>query len=67
MKDKGKTPATKLAHLGRKPARYHGVVNMPVFHASTVLYETLEDFEKRRGVDNVVCPVRDVGGQRVEP
>ncbi|MCG8354761.1 MAG: cystathionine beta-lyase [Kiloniellales bacterium] len=38
---------TLLAHLGRDPGRYHGVVNMPVFHASTVLYDSLEDFESR--------------------
>ena len=47
MKDKGKRPATLLAHLGRDPARYQGVVNMPVFHASTVLFDSLEAFEDR--------------------
>lgn len=29
---------TKLAHAGRDPANFHGFVNPPVVHASTVLY-----------------------------
>jgi len=31
-------PDTKLAHAGRDPRAFHGFVNPPVVHASTVLY-----------------------------
>lgn len=33
---------TRLAHAGNDPRAYHGFVNPPVVHASTVLYETVE-------------------------
>ncbi|MBO9509102.1 cystathionine beta-lyase [Thalassospira sp. A3_1] len=39
-------PATKLVHAGRRSSEYHGVVNPPVLHASTILFETLADLEK---------------------
>ncbi|MET1415483.1 cystathionine beta-lyase [Roseibium sp. HPY-6] len=35
-------PDTKLAHLGRDPKSFHGFVNPPVVHASTVLYPDVE-------------------------
>lgn len=35
-------PDTKLAHLGREPRSFHGFVNPPVVHASTVLYPDVE-------------------------
>ncbi len=38
---------TKIAHLGRKPAAFHGAVNPPVYHASTILFESLADFRNR--------------------
>lgn len=38
----GKKPATRIVHQGRRSAEYHGVVNPPVFHASTILFPTLE-------------------------
>ena len=38
---------TQIAHLGRDPVRYQGAVNTPVFHASTVLYETMAAFDDR--------------------
>lgn len=41
-------PDTLLGHLGRDPARYFGVVNPPVHRASTLLFETVEDFEGAR-------------------
>ena len=34
-----------LVHAGRHPERYHGAVNPPVYHASTVLFPTLEALE----------------------
>ncbi|WP_422038753.1 cystathionine beta-lyase [Roseibium sp.] len=40
-----KTPIktdTKLAHAGRDPASFHGFVNPPVVHASTVLFPDVE-------------------------
>lgn len=36
-------PRTRLAHLGRNPARDHGLVNTPVGRASTVVFPTLAD------------------------
>ncbi|MHA7772641.1 cystathionine beta-lyase [Roseibium sp. M-1] len=35
-------PDTKLAHAGRDPRAFHGFVNPPVVHASTVLYPDVE-------------------------
>ncbi|HMK69916.1 MAG TPA: cystathionine beta-lyase, partial [Xanthobacteraceae bacterium] len=31
-------PETRVVTAGREPAAYHGFVNPPVYHASTVLY-----------------------------
>jgi cysteine-S-conjugate beta-lyase len=36
-------PETLLINAGRDPKDYHGFVNPPVYHASTVLYPTAED------------------------
>jgi cystathionine beta-lyase len=41
-------PATRLVTGGRDPAAHHGFVNPPVYHASTVLYPTAQDFRARR-------------------
>jgi cystathionine beta-lyase len=41
-------PATRLVTGGRDPSAFHGFVNPPVYHASTVLYPTAEDFRARR-------------------
>jgi cystathionine beta-lyase len=35
-------PDTRLAHAGRDPLAFHGFVNPPVVHASTVLYPNVE-------------------------
>ena len=35
------------AHATTEPQRPYGVVNPPVYHASTVLYPTLEAFRRR--------------------
>ena len=40
--------ATKVVTGGRDPASYHGFVNPPVYHASTVLYPSAEDFVAHR-------------------
>jgi cystathionine beta-lyase len=42
-------PRTKLALGGRDPFAHHGYVNPPVYHASTLLYRTAEDYLARRG------------------
>jgi cystathionine beta-lyase len=37
-------PDTKVTIGGRNPHAHHGFVNTPVYHASTLLYPTVEDF-----------------------
>ncbi len=37
---------TLLTHVGRDPFANHGVVNPPVYHASTILYPTLAALEE---------------------
>jgi len=39
---------TTLVTAGRDPPSYHGFVNPPVYHASTVLYRSAEDFLAHR-------------------
>lgn len=41
-------PETKVVSGGRDPFSYHGFVNPPVYHASTVLYPSAEDFLAHR-------------------
>ena len=38
---------TKLCHIGYDPADYHGFVNPPVVHASTVLFPNARAMETR--------------------
>ncbi len=38
-------PETRLAHAGRDSANHSGIVNPPVYHASTILFPTLDAFE----------------------
>ncbi|MBM3357514.1 MAG: cystathionine beta-lyase [Betaproteobacteria bacterium] len=42
---------TILAHAGRDPQRYQGMVNTPVFRTSTVIFPDLESYEARGGDD----------------
>src|SRR5262245_28167711 len=42
-------PATRFVTGGRDPQGFHGFVNPPVVHASTVLYPTVADYEARNG------------------
>ena len=42
-------PDTKVTIGGRNPHAHHGYVNTPVYHASTLLYRTAEDFLGRKG------------------
>jgi cystathionine beta-lyase len=36
---------TKLTHAGNSPFDNHGIVNPPVYHASTVLYRTVDELK----------------------
>ena len=40
----GVKPATRFVTGGRDPHGFHGFVNPPVVHASTVLYPTVDDY-----------------------
>ena len=42
---------TLLTHAGRDPRKYEGMVNMPVFRTSTVIFPSLEEYETREGDD----------------
>lgn len=42
-----KRPETTVITAGRKPFDHHGLVNPPVYHASTMLHPTVEALEKR--------------------
>ena len=46
-----KKPKTNLVHAGRYPHDNHGVVNPPVYHASTILQPSLDAFEAARKSD----------------
>lgn len=35
---------TQLGHAGRNPAAHDGIVNPPIYHASTMLYDSLADY-----------------------
>ena len=39
--------ATRATHAGRRPHENHGVVNPPVYHASTILSPTLAALRDR--------------------
>jgi len=41
-------PATRFVTGGRDPFSYYGFVNPPVYHASTVLYRTAQDYLAHR-------------------
>ena len=39
---------TKIVHSGLHPERHEGAVNPPVFHVSTILSQTVDEFRRRR-------------------
>jgi cystathionine beta-lyase len=47
-----------LVHSGKDPERHYGIVNLPVYHASTVLYPTIEAFNNRAEGDRKYHAVR---------
>lgn len=49
---------TVMVHSGREPERHYGIVNPPVYRASTILYPTLEAFSKRYEGDQKYRGVR---------
>jgi cystathionine beta-lyase len=40
-------PDTDIVHAGREPFAHHGFVNPPVYRGSTVLFRSLDSFERR--------------------
>ena len=48
IKEESYRTDTLLGHLGRDPAAHKGVVNPPVYHASTLLFESLEALQEYR-------------------
>jgi len=42
-----KRPETRVVGAGRTPFDHHGLVNPPVYHASTMLHRTMESLENR--------------------
>src|SRR5437667_12436772 len=48
MKSKSRKIDTLLTHAGRDPASNFGVVNPPVYHASTILYPTVKSIDERQ-------------------
>jgi cysteine-S-conjugate beta-lyase len=42
---------TLMVHAAREPERHSGIVNPPVYHASTILYPTLEAYSQRAAGD----------------
>ncbi|MDH5751306.1 MAG: cystathionine beta-lyase [Deltaproteobacteria bacterium] len=38
---------TRLVHLSQQPERHQGILNPPVYHASTIVYDSLADFRQR--------------------
>ncbi|WP_051335053.1 cystathionine beta-lyase [Bradyrhizobium sp. Ai1a-2] len=47
---------TRLCHVGRNPDKHAGMVNVPIYRGSTILSETLEEWQSRKG-----CPVASYG------
>lgn len=39
-------PETQIAHLGRDPKNNHGFVNPPVYHGSTIIFDSYANFKK---------------------
>ncbi len=58
MKHQKISAHTQAAHLGRDAKASHGFVNLPIYHGSTVLYETYQDFKelqnRRQNLNEVI-------------
>ena len=44
---------TLIVTAGRSPEDNYGIVNPPVYHASTVLFPTVAELERSQLIDNV--------------
>ena len=44
---------TIITHSGRNPFEHHGAVNTPVYHASTILFPTMEEYLDRSNTQQV--------------
>jgi cystathionine beta-lyase len=49
MKKSRRSPDTVAAHAGLDPHKHHGIVNPPVYHTSTILKKSLDDYRHHRG------------------
>jgi cystathionine beta-lyase len=49
---------TAMVHLGREPEMHQGIVNPPVYHASTILFPTVKDYLNRSKGDSKYRGVR---------
>jgi len=49
MTDTPAKKATYAVHAGMKPHENHGIPNIPVYHTSTIMKATLDDYRQRRG------------------
>jgi len=49
---------TRMVHSARNPQQHQGIVNLPVYRASTVLYPSLEAFNRRGEGDSKYRKVR---------
>lgn len=43
---------TQLSHIGRAPTEHSGMVNVPIYRGSTILANSLEEWESRKSIDN---------------
>ncbi len=60
--DGPKRPETKVVTAGRSPFDHHGLVNPPVYHASTILHRTVEALASvavRTRVDGQIVQLTD--------
>ena len=42
---------TKIVHKGRDPKSNHGIINPPVYHASTIAWGSVEEIAEQRKID----------------
>ncbi len=48
-KDKNISKSTYVVHASTDPLSHHGIVNVPVYHTSTILKPNLDDYRNSRG------------------
>ena len=50
--DQSQGITTRLSHMGRDSAAHGGFVNVPVYRGSTILAESLEQWNSAKTADN---------------